>query len=107
MTGKCIPSWFLVLRPIVPVLIATLSGAAAIAPSMARGGEEVLASVGTGELNRVYYPVSKAICETKRFFVECSRPGNPGASCTSPRMHTLGNRKSTLSNITTTMSAEQ
>jgi TRAP transporter TAXI family solute receptor len=83
MTGKTIPSWFLRRRPIVPALIAMLIGVAAIMPA-ARGGEEVFASVGTGELNRVYYPVGKAICEIvnrdlRTDGVRCSPEATPGS----------------------------
>jgi len=42
---------------------AVLLGVAVVTLATARAGDEVFASVGTGELNGVYYPVGKAICE--------------------------------------------
>lgn len=79
------PSWWLpLLRPLVPALIAILSGGAVIVPTAARGGEEILASVGTGEIDRLYYPVGKAICEVvnqdlRTYGVRCSPEATPGS----------------------------
>src|SRR6202007_2382253 len=44
-------------------------------------------SLGTGELNGVYYPVGEAICEivdrdTKKYGVRCSAEGTPGFAYT-------------------------
>lgn len=47
----------------IRLVAAVLLGVAVVAPAPARAGDEVFASVGTGELNGVYYPVGKAICE--------------------------------------------
>ena len=47
---------------LVVAALTTLFGVAVVPPA-ARAGEELFASVGTGELNGVYYPVGKAICD--------------------------------------------
>ena len=47
----------------IRLIVAVLLGVGVVAPTTARAGDEVFASVGTGELNGVYYPVGKAICE--------------------------------------------
>ena len=57
------PSRLCRIRLVVAALTTTLFGVAVVPPATARAGEEVFASVGTGELNGVYYPVGKAICE--------------------------------------------
>ena len=84
MIGKIISPRLLLLRPIVPALIAMLSGVAAILTAPARGGEEIFASVGTGELNGIYYPVGKAICQILNrdlptHGVRCSPEVTPGS----------------------------
>jgi TRAP transporter TAXI family solute receptor len=56
-----------------------------VAPATARAGDEVVfASVGTGELNGVYYPVGKAICKIVNqdlsiYGVRCSPETTPGS----------------------------
>src|SRR5215472_6679868 len=57
------PSRLRRIRLVVAALTTTLFGVAVVPPATARAGEEVFASVGTGELNGIYYPVGKAICE--------------------------------------------
>ena len=47
----------------IRLVVAVLLGVAVVTPATARAGDEVFASVGTGELNGVYYPVGKAICQ--------------------------------------------
>jgi TRAP transporter TAXI family solute receptor len=61
-----------------------LLGVAVVPPDTARAGDEVFASVGTGELNGVYYPVGKAICEIvnrdlSTHGVRCSPETTPGS----------------------------
>jgi len=68
----------------VAALTTMLFGVAVVPPTTARAGEEVFASVGTGELNGVYYPVGKAICEiVNRDLsidgVRCSPETTPGS----------------------------
>jgi TRAP-type uncharacterized transport system substrate-binding protein len=45
------------VRPAVVLVIAILTSVVAAPPGPARADAEVFASVGTGELNGVYYPV--------------------------------------------------
>jgi hypothetical protein len=40
----------------IRLVVAVLLGVAVVTPATARAGDEVFASVGTGELNGVYYP---------------------------------------------------
>jgi uncharacterized protein len=49
------------------------------------GAKATIVSLGTGELNGVYYPVGQAICEmvdrdTKKYGVRCSAEGTPGSA---------------------------
>src|ERR1700757_1294354 len=49
------------------------------------GTKTTTVSLGTGELNGVYYPVGEAICEivdrdTKKYGVRCSAEGTPGSA---------------------------
>jgi len=72
------------IRLVVAALTTMLFGVAVVPPDTARAGEEVFASVGTGELNGVYYPVAKAICEiVNRDLsidgVRCSPETTPGS----------------------------
>jgi len=74
-------------RPIwlvVAALTTVLFEVAVVSPDTARAGEEVFASVGTGEVNGVYYPVGRAICEiVNRDLsidgVRCSPETTPGS----------------------------
>ena len=68
---------------LVVAALTTLFGVAVVPPA-ARAGEELFASVGTGELNGVYYPVGKAICDiVNRDLsidgVRCSPEATPGS----------------------------
>ena len=65
-------------------LFAMLGIAAAMLPISARGGQETFASIGTGELNGIYYPVGKAICQIvnrdlRTYGVRCSPEATPGS----------------------------
>ena len=78
------PSRLRRIRLVVAALTNTLLGFAVVPPATARAGDEVFASVGTGELNGVYYPVGKAICEiVNRDLsidgVRCSPETTPGS----------------------------
>jgi len=78
------PSRLRRIRLVVAALTTMLLGVAIIHPDTARAGDEVFASVGTGELNGVYYPVGKAICEiVNRDLsidgVRCSPETTPGS----------------------------
>jgi TRAP transporter TAXI family solute receptor len=69
---------------VVAALTTTLFAVAMVSPATSRAGEEVFASVGTGEPNGVYYPVGKAICEiVNRDLsidgVRCSPETTPGS----------------------------
>jgi TRAP transporter TAXI family solute receptor len=72
------------VRPVVAALITILIAIAAVLSAPARASAEVFASVGTGELNGVYYPVGKAICQIvngdlSMHGVRCSPEATPGS----------------------------
>ena len=78
------PSRLRRVRLVVAALTTMLVGVAVLPPATARAGEEVFASVGTGALNGVYYPVGNAICEiVNRDLsidgVRCSPETTPGS----------------------------
>ena len=69
---------------VIAVLTTTLFAVAVLPPATGHAGEEVFASVGTGELNGIYYPVGKAICEIvnrdlSTNGVRCSPETTPGS----------------------------
>src|SRR5215469_14015207 len=68
----------------IRLVVAVLLGVVVVTLATARAGDEVFASVGTGELNGVYYPVGKAICEIVNQDlsidgVRCSPERTPGS----------------------------
>jgi uncharacterized protein len=70
--------------PAAAALTTILFGIVAVLAATARDGAEVFASVGTGELNGVYYPVGKAICQIvnrdlSTNGVRCSPEATPGS----------------------------
>jgi len=72
------------LRLILSALLAILGTVITMMPACALGEEEVFASIGTGELNGIYYPVSKAICQIvnqdlRTYGVRCSPEETPGS----------------------------
>ena len=72
------------MRPAVAALITMLIGAAGVLPAPGRASAEVFASVGTGQLNGVYYPVGNAICQIvnrdlSTNGVRCSPEATPGS----------------------------
>jgi len=73
------------IPPSLAVAAAILAGAAAMPPPAARAGDPVFVSLGTGELNGIYYPVAKAICQiVNRDLgmegVRCSPETTPGSA---------------------------
>jgi TRAP transporter TAXI family solute receptor len=72
------------LPPVVSHAVLALTLACAILPIAARAEDEVFASVGTGQLNGIYYPIGKAICQIvnrdlHRHGVRCSPEATPGS----------------------------
>ena len=84
MTDQDPISWFCRMRPALGVVIGILAGIAVVPAATARAGDEIFASVGTGELNGIYYPVGKAICQIvnrdlSTHGVRCSPETTPGS----------------------------
>ena len=84
MIIRAIPSILRRVRPVVAALIRLLIAIAAILSAPARASAEIFASVGTGELNGVYYPVGEAICQIvnrdlSTHGVRCSPEATPGS----------------------------
>src|SRR5215472_10034978 len=84
MTETVRPSRLRHIRLVVIALTTMLFGASVVESPTAHADEAVFASVGTGELNGVYYPVGKAICEiVNRDLgtdgVRCSPETTPGS----------------------------
>src|SRR5262245_39061964 len=78
VTRRDLTRWF---RPRVSIAIAIV---AAVLPLSARAIDEVFVSIGTAELNGIYYPVGKAICELvdrdlPTYGVRCSPETTPGS----------------------------
>jgi uncharacterized protein len=78
MTKRGIISWFRGLGPAIAI------GIIAILPFSVRAGDDVFASIGTGALSGVYYPVGKAIChivneDLRTHGVRCSAETTPGS----------------------------
>jgi TRAP transporter TAXI family solute receptor len=72
------------VRPTLIVLIAGLMSAIVTLPPSALAADEVLVSIGTGELGGVYYPVGKAICaivnqDVRAHGIRCSPETTPGS----------------------------
>ncbi len=72
------------LRPVFNALVAMVIGVAVISPLAAQAEDAVFASIGTGQLNGVYYPVGKAICQIvnrdlRTHGVRCSPEATPGS----------------------------
>jgi TRAP transporter TAXI family solute receptor len=64
--------------------MAIAIGVTAVLPRSVRAGDEIFASMGTGELSGIYYPVGKAICEIvnqdlRTHGVRCSPEPTPGS----------------------------
>jgi len=71
-------------KPALLIMIIAVTSVAAICSPSARADEESFVSLGTGELNGVYYPVGKAICEVvnrdlRTHGVRCSPETTPGS----------------------------
>jgi TRAP transporter TAXI family solute receptor len=74
---------FFRLVRLISALVATVT-LVEIFPTAAVTGEEVFASVGTGQMNGIYYPVGKAICtivnrNLRTDSVRCSPEATPGS----------------------------
>ena len=83
MINRALSSRLRRVRPVVAALITILIGVGAVL-STPCAEAEVFASVGTGELNGVYYPVGKAICQIvnrdlSTHGVRCSPEATPGS----------------------------
>jgi uncharacterized protein len=66
------------------LLVLSLAAGAAIGLAPTSSAEEVFVSIGTGEMNGVYYPVGKAICkvaeeELRAQGIRCSPETTPGS----------------------------
>jgi uncharacterized protein len=84
MTGKHSAKAVGRLPPVAHALVAMVLAIALILPVAAQAEDEVFASVGTGELNGIYYPVGKAICQIvnrdlRTHGVRCSPEATPGS----------------------------
>ena len=84
MTDQDPISWFCRVRPALGVVIGILAGIAVVPAATARAGDDIFASVGTGELNGIYYPVGKVICQIvnrdlSTHGVRCSPETTPGS----------------------------
>ena len=84
MINKAFLTRLLRLPPLFGVLIAIVTGLATNLPLAVRAEDEVFASLGTGQMNGVYYPVGKAICEIvnrdlRTHSVRCSPEVTPGS----------------------------
>ena len=80
MTKRGVTPLFLRLGPALAIAI----GITAVLPFSVRAGNEVFASMGTGELSGIYYPVGKAIChivnqDLSTHGVRCSPETTPGS----------------------------
>jgi TRAP-type uncharacterized transport system substrate-binding protein len=78
MTRQDFISWFRLSSSITIAIVAT------VLPLPVRAGDEVFASIGTGELSGIYYPVGKAICEIvnqdrRTYGIRCSPETTPGS----------------------------
>jgi len=83
MISKLPPSWSCRLVQGIAALVAIVS-VAEILPTAASAGEEIFASIGTGQVNGIYYPVGKAICQIvnrdlRTHGVCCSPESTPGS----------------------------
>jgi TRAP-type uncharacterized transport system substrate-binding protein len=63
MIGKGFPLGFFRLLQAIATTLATVTIAAMLLPATGLAGDEMFASVGTGQVNGIYYPVGKAICQ--------------------------------------------
>ena len=64
--------------------LITILTVAEVLPTAAYPGDEIFASIGTGQVNGIYYPVGKAICQIvnrdlRTQGVRCSPESTPGS----------------------------
>jgi TRAP transporter TAXI family solute receptor len=84
MIGKVFPLGFFRLLQAIVATLATVTIAAMLLPAAGLAGDEMFASVGTGQVNGIYYPVGKAICQVvnrnlRTDGVRCSPEATPGS----------------------------
>jgi uncharacterized protein len=77
-------SWHCRWWPAGVLMLAMLSGVVAVLSAPVRAEDEVFVSLGTGELNGIYYPIGKAICQIvnrdlRNSGVRCSPETTPGS----------------------------
>jgi TRAP transporter TAXI family solute receptor len=68
----------------MPAMVAAVVAGSLVGPAPAYSGTETFVSIGTGEINGVYYPVAKAICEVifrelRAQGIWCSAETTPGS----------------------------
>src|SRR6516225_488266 len=90
MTEKARIVWLWRLKPAVMIILTAI---AAVLPAPVRANDEIFASIGTGEVNGIYYPVGKAICEIVNhdlhtYGVRCSPEATPGSVYNVEALHT-------------------
>jgi uncharacterized protein len=83
MIGKVPRFGFFRLAQLISALIAAVT-LVEIFPTAAVAGEEIFASIGTGQMNGIYYPVGQAICKIvnrnlRTDGVRCSPEATPGS----------------------------
>ena len=75
------PCWS---KPVLMIMIVIVTSVTVVRSPPARADEEAFVSLGTGELNGVYFPVGKAICDVvnqdlRTHGVRCSPETTPGS----------------------------
>ena len=81
MTGKAQVMRLWRLKPAVVLVVTAM---ASVLSTPVRANDEIFASIGTGELNGIYYPVGKAICQIvnqdlRTHGIRCSPETTPGS----------------------------
>src|SRR5271167_1889041 len=84
MIGKVLRLGFFRLLQAIAALLAMVTVAAMLLPITGLAGDEMFASIGTGQMNGIYYPVGKAICRVvnrnlRTDGVRCSPEATPGS----------------------------
>jgi uncharacterized protein len=84
MIGKVLPLGFFRLLQAIAALLAMVAVAMMLSPIAGLAGDEMFASIGTGQMNGIYYPVGKAICRVvnrnlRTDGVRCSPEATPGS----------------------------
>src|SRR5271165_1943608 len=84
MIAKLLSAWFCQRLLIIASVVVTLIIVAEVLSTAAYAGDEIFASVGTGQVNGIYYPVAKDICrivnrDLHTQGVRCSPESTPGS----------------------------